>query len=87
MAMIEKTGSLPELVKTRESRFRFSWFKFGMILAGSGLGLCITFLLMVSPRFENIVRFSDGLVPIGLMFLFGGLGIVMAHYLEKPKEK
>ena len=86
MALIEKNAGA-EIFKVRETRFRFPWFKLGMIIAGGGFGLCLTFFLMLSPQFKEIVRDTDGLVPFGLMLFFGGVGIVIGHYLEKPKDR
>lgn len=85
MALIEKNATM-EIFQVQKVGFRFPWLKFGMIVTGGGFGLCLSFILMLSPQFETLIDNTEGMVPFGLMFFFGGLGIVIAHYLEKPKE-
>lgn len=87
MALIEKNADVSEIFKVREIRFRFPWLKLGMIITGVGLGLCLTIVLMVFPEIENIINETGGIVPIALMLFFGGVGTVVAHYLDKPKDR
>jgi len=85
MALIEKNVDVSEIFKTREIRFRFSWLKMGMIILGIGFGFCFAFFSMFIPGIANISVGDREVMSLGSMLLFGGVGIVIAHYIEKPK--
>ncbi|MDX9883491.1 MAG: hypothetical protein RBS73_15625 [Prolixibacteraceae bacterium] len=87
MALIERNADVSEIFKGREIRFRFPWLKIGMIITGAGFGLLLCVLLMFIPEFENIVERTDGAAVFAIMLFFGGLSIVVAYYLDKPKSR
>ena len=61
--------------------FYFPWLKFGLLLAGIGLGILIgSFLQAILPMVEDTgIVFS--------MFLFGGLAMVIAAKVDKPQTE
>lgn len=85
MALIEKNADVSEIFKSREARFRFPWLKLGMIFAGVGLGFCLVMFLNLNPAILDLNNRFEGLMIMGFMFLFGGLGLVIAHFIDKPK--
>ncbi len=87
MALIEKNADLSEIYKTKEIKFRFPWLKLGMIITGAGLGLLLCTLLMVIPAFQNIIDDTDGAVVFAVILFFGGLSIIGAYYLDRPKSR
>jgi hypothetical protein len=87
MALIEKNADLSEIFKPREIRFRFPWLKIGMIITGAGLGLFLGVLIEFIPGLENIVRNTEGAAVFALIFLFGGIGIIISYFIDKPKNR
>ena len=90
MALIERDKDVSEIYakRQREFRFRFPWLKLGMLVTGVGFGFCLTlFLWMINTRWEKFIKDTDGMVPVALMILFGGLSMVIAYYLDKPKNQ
>jgi len=85
MALIEKNADVTEIFKAREIRFRFPWLKLGMLVAGVGFGFGLGILLTIIPAVEQ-GGLRSGLL-IGFMLFFGGLGIVIAYFIEKPKDR
>jgi hypothetical protein len=83
MALIEKNADVSEIFKTREFRFRFPWLKLGMLIAGVGFGFGLGILLTLIPTIEH-GGLREGLL-IGFMLFFGGLGLVIAHFVENRK--
>jgi O-antigen/teichoic acid export membrane protein len=93
MAMIERGINPREGVKQRARTF--TSLKFGLLLAGSGLGLLIAYLLdqLVLPK--EMVRLSDGshytqdnpAIYFALIGLFGGLGLVLSYTMENKGLK
>ncbi len=83
MALIEKNVDLHGISKVREARFHFPWFKLGMIITGTGLGFCLAIILGEI----SAIRRMEGPMMFGCMLLFGGLGMVIAHIIEKPKAQ
>lgn len=74
LLLLEKgldASDLPE-----RSTFSFPWLKLGCVITSSVIGL-IPGLILELP-------FEDSIIG---MFLFGGIGLIIAHYLDKPNEK
>lgn len=78
MAMIEK-GMEPGTMKPKKS---YTGLKFALLAIGGGVGLMIGNVLEVSTAInEEVAYFS-------MLFLFGGLGLLIAHFIiEKKQEK
>ena len=86
MALIERDKDVSEIYAKREFRFRFPWLKLGMLITGVGFGLTLTSLMMMNPTLEQVVNRTDGLVIAASIILFGGISMVIAHYIDKPKQ-
>ena len=82
MALIERNADIPGIFKTPEARFRFPWFKLGMIITGTGFGFCLAQILQMVPSLQGL---DVGPMIFGCLLLFGGLGMVIAHIIEKPR--
>ncbi|MCX6139866.1 MAG: hypothetical protein NTX15_03395 [Candidatus Kapabacteria bacterium] len=84
MAMIEK-GMDPSLLIDRadESSRKYGALRFGMLLAGIGLGLLVAFLIVSSSVIDgNYIP----LVFISNALLFGGLGLIGYHLIANKLE-
>lgn len=86
LALIEKNADVSEIFRVRRGSFRFPWMKLGMIVVGVGLGLCLTLLIQQNSRIIEAPGDMVGILAVGLMMFFGGLGAVIAHFIEKPKD-
>jgi len=75
LILIEKGIDLSQLPHERKFVDNFPWLKVGLVIAGMGLGL----LILVPLEMVGM--------EIGGVFLFGGIGMVIANYLDKPKEQ
>ncbi|HLP28378.1 MAG TPA: DUF6249 domain-containing protein [Candidatus Didemnitutus sp.] len=85
MAMIEK-GMDPSLLIDRndESSKKYGALRFGMLLAGVGLGLLVAFVIVSSSMInEN----HQPLVFISSSLLFGGIGLIGYHLIANRLEK
>ena len=65
-------SDLPE-----RSSFKFNWLKMGCLITGASIGLILGYFL------EGTIHDAQ---PIG-MFLFGGIGLIIAHFVDKPRGK
>lgn len=83
MALIEKNADLSEIFKLRE--FRFPWLKLGIVFMGVGFGFCLSLWLIVSSSLETVGQGGQEMMILGFMLFFGGLGLVIAHFMDKPK--
>lgn len=83
MALIERNADVSEIFKKREFNFKFPWLKFGMIVLGMGVGIFVP-VIYYSTGLET--RVPEGMLAIGGMMFFGGLGLVIAYLIEKRKE-
>lgn len=87
MALIEKGADVASFLTKKEQRKRFSfpWLKFGLLLTGLGLGLGIGLLII---SFPGIARDLEDVAPgivFAATFIFGGLGMMFSHFVDKPK--
>ncbi len=86
MELIQRDKDVSEIYAKREFRIRFPWLKLGMLITGCGLGFTLTVALMLNPIWEKFIMRTDGLVPGALILLFGGISMVVAHFIDKPKN-
>lgn len=84
MAMIEK-GMDPSLLVERsdESSKKYGALRFGMLLAGVGLGLLVAFVIVSS---SSIGSNMQPLVFISSALLFGGIGLIGYHLIANKLE-
>lgn len=86
LALIEKNADVSEIFRVRRSTFRFPWLKLGMIVVGVGLGLCITLVVQLNSKIMEGPGDMVGILAVGLMMFFGGLGAVVAHFIDKQRD-
>jgi hypothetical protein len=80
LIMLEKGMELPELSNGWQFNFRFPWLKAGFVITGIGLGL------LVGTIAENVTSFRGAALEPVMMLLFGGIGMIIAHYVDR-KDK
>jgi len=78
LVMIEKGTNLPEI---KSEEFSFSSLKFGIFFIGIGLGVLVANILTFTTRLEPEVAYFS------MIFLFGGLSLVIHHIIEGKKDK
>jgi hypothetical protein len=78
LAMIEKGNNLPEL---KSDEFSFSTLKFGIFFTGIGLGVLVANILIVTTSLDKEVAY------FAMIFLFGGISLVIAHLFERKKSE
>lgn len=85
MALIEKNADVSEIFKPRQIQFRIPWLKLGIIIVGIGLGACLSVMLSLLPIMQNLDGDSRTGIVFGFMLVCGGIGIVIAHHIDKHK--
>ena len=81
LALIEK-GS--DIDFGKKKKYGFPWLKIGFIFTGIGVGIFIGTILMYS----NISVFQQkDSVMFFSMFIFGGIGTILAAKYDKPKTE
>lgn len=76
LALIEKGGS-PDLFKTKSG---FRNLKLGLFLVGAAIGIIAGYFLKEGGMDEVPAFFS-------MIFLFGGIALVVTHFLEKKNQE
>lgn len=80
LAMIEK-GVSPEIFTQKaEPKSGYGNFKFGLFLIGIAIGIVAGYFLMEAGMDEGAAYFS-------MIFLFGGIGLVVSFLLQKRFEE
>ena len=82
LMLIEKGIDISNLPKQEGFKFSFPWLKIGIIITSVSIGVLIGVFFNYVPFFAEI---ASGGLPVILAFLFGGIGMMLANYLDKPK--
>jgi len=88
MLLIEKGKDVSEIYSKQEIRIRIPWLKFGLLITGVGLGIGL-FMIFFSfiPTFHEAMNEKIGqFFIIASMMFFGGIGLIIGYYLDKPKN-
>lgn len=80
--LIEKGIDIKDLNLIGDKKGQFSWLKIGIVLISISMGLLLGAFLMAIPFFDKV---AAGNLPLLLIFLFGGIGMVLANFLDKPR--
>ncbi len=86
MALIEKGADVSEIFSRQEVKIRFPWLKIGILITGIALG--VVAVAVFSLTFDSSkVRMDTG--PFVLMggILFGGISMIIAHFVDRPARK
>lgn len=85
MAIIEKfnvaNGSIPDISKWFPQNKSFSALRIGLLLVGLGLGMGIALIMSC-----YIPELNKEMASFALIMLFGGLGLVLAYFLEQKAK-
>ena len=73
LLLIEKGIDLPQLSREKNFLNNFPWLKIGIVVAFMGIGI----IFGAGNQERGIAT--------GWVFLFGGIGMVIANFLGKPK--
>jgi hypothetical protein len=76
LALIEK-GETPDLFKTNSG---FRSLKLGLFLIGVAIGVIAGYFLKEGGM-------DEGPAFLSMIFLFGGIALVITHFLEKKKNQ
>ncbi len=90
MALIERDADVSDIYKKRPFTFKFPWFKIGMLFFFIGLGAGISMLAVALIQEVNQIKFGKEIIAPTMIFSIltsGGLGMILAHRLDKPKAE
>lgn len=86
LLLIEKGIELSNLPKKGFFRVKFPWLKIGILITSISFGLLVAFILTKKIQFFHTNAGERD--PSSLfIFLFGGIGMILAYILDKPKEQ
>lgn len=73
LLMIEKGVDISQIPQERKLITNFPWLKIGIVAAFMGFGLTI------GDTDSNMI------ITMGVLLLFGGIGMILANYLDRSK--
>ena len=79
MALIEKGADASLLVN--KQNFNFYALKLGLLFIGVAVGLILGATLV------EMTTLNDEAAYFSMIFLFGGIGLVLSHFLEKKERR
>ena len=79
MAIIEKGINAP--VFNSDPKRSFYALKFGLLFIGVAVGL------LLGSTLVELTTLNDEAAYFSMVFLFGGIGLLLSHYLEKKELK
>ncbi|MCA1756263.1 MAG: hypothetical protein LC649_02250 [Bacteroidales bacterium] len=85
MALIEKGTDPSKIYSLPAGGKGFPWLKIGIVVVGICVGLLMgTTLYLLFP--DQVGKLGPFLLFV-LGFLFGGIGMIIANYMEKPERR
>jgi lipoprotein signal peptidase len=83
LLLIEKGFSPSELPEIKNFGFSFSfpWLKVGCVITLGSIGMFLGIILMEKETFS-----LNGIEPLIGMLIFGGIGMIFAHFIDKPNN-
>ena len=78
LLLIEKGTDYSDLPDRDSFNFKFPWLKLGIVITSIAVGTGIGVFIME-------LGIDEGIVPLS-MFLFGGIGMIIAHFADKPND-
>ncbi|MCU4155378.1 hypothetical protein J1N10_05285 [Carboxylicivirga sp. A043] len=72
--------------KPERKGFRFPWLKFGLLAVGIAFGLMFGFVMTHAIFPSSLGRIDEPFV-FGSTILFGGLGMILAHFTDQKKNQ
>jgi hypothetical protein len=90
MALIEKGIDVSEIFKSRDFTFKFPWLRLGVLAVWIGLGAVIAFLFILNPPQpldSKDLRGESEFILLISIIIFGGIGIILGHILERSGKK
>lgn len=88
LSLIEKGADASNFYVKREKKksFCFPWLKVGLLFAGLSIGLAGGLILITLPSMNYLYDDVGPGIVFALMFLFGGLGMILAHFTDRKKN-
>ncbi len=87
MALIEKGVDVSDIYRRAQDHVSFPWLKIGIVITA----ICIGVLLVIVPLiiFPNNAIIRDGVMLLMVLsgLLFGGIGMIIAHFTGRQKKK
>ena len=86
MALIEKDADVSDIYSKQEIRIRFPWLKLGILITGIALGVALAAIMVFTIELQGNRLDIEPFILIGGI-LFGGISMIIAHFVEKPGRK
>jgi len=72
--------------REKKRNFCFPWLKIGLLFTGLSIGLAGGLIIISVPVMNEMLdKVAPGVV-FGLMFLFGGLAMILAHFTDRKRN-
>ena len=84
LALIEKGTDISAIYSKQEVTFRFPWLKFGLLVTGISVGVILAFVLLILFPDKGIINNIEGPLVIISGCLFGGIAMIISHFIGRP---
>ncbi len=86
MALIEKGADVSEIFSRQEVKIRFPWLKIGILISGISLGVIAVAIFTLTLDSSKVGMNTGPFVLMGGV-LFGGISMIIAHFVDRPARK
>jgi cbb3-type cytochrome oxidase subunit 3 len=89
MALIERDKDVSEFYSHKKSSFSFPWLKIGVIATGFSIGWIIALVIaeVGLRKYDGSYFIQPEPQVLGILFLFTSVSILVAYFVDKPKNK
>lgn len=87
MALIEKGADVSDIYKRAKDHVSFPWLKVGIVITAICIGvLVVIFSLILFPE-NAVIREAVMILMVISGLLFGGIGMIIAHFTGRQEKK
>lgn len=89
MALIERDKDVSGFYTRKKTNFSFPWLKIGIITTGFSIGWIIALVIaeVGLRKYDGSYFIQPEPVVLGILFLFTSVSILVAYFVDKPKNK
>jgi hypothetical protein len=89
MTLIEKDKDFSDYYTRKKTSFSFPWLKIGVIATGFSIGWIIALVIaeVGLRKYDGSYFIQPEPVVLGILFLFTSVSILVAYFVDKPKNK
>lgn len=83
LALIEKGTDAPDAFREK----KFPWLKIGIVITGVSIGVLLVIIILFAAPEKSIIRDAILLLMVVSGLIFGGISMIIAHFVDRKNKE